>query len=62
MKNFPFQALRESQSYVLNEIATAFASGYKYIRNTQQQKVQTSDIFMEGKFVKWVILAMFNID
>jgi ATP-dependent DNA helicase DinG len=31
MNNFPFQALRERQSYVLNEIATGFASGYKYI-------------------------------
>ena len=31
MKNFPFPTLRERQSYVLNEIATAFASGYKYI-------------------------------
>jgi ATP-dependent DNA helicase DinG len=31
MKNFPFPALRERQSYVLNEIATGFASGYKYI-------------------------------
>jgi len=31
MKNFPFQVLREKQSYVLNEIATGFASGYKYM-------------------------------
>ncbi|MFY9871017.1 MAG: hypothetical protein WAK17_14970, partial [Candidatus Nitrosopolaris sp.] len=31
IKNFPFQALREKQSYVLNEIAIAFGSGYKYI-------------------------------
>jgi Rad3-related DNA helicase len=31
IKNFPFPNLRERQSYVLNEIATAFASGYKYI-------------------------------
>ena len=31
IKNFPFQTLRERQSYVLNEIATAFSSGYKYI-------------------------------
>ena len=31
MKNFPFQVLREKQSYVLNEIATGFASSYKYI-------------------------------
>jgi ATP-dependent DNA helicase DinG len=30
-KNFPFQTLRERQSYVLNEIASAFDSGYKYI-------------------------------
>jgi len=29
--NFPFPAKRERQSYVLNEIATAFASGYKYV-------------------------------
>ena len=29
-KNFPFQTLRERQSYVLNEIATAFDSEYKY--------------------------------
>jgi ATP-dependent DNA helicase DinG len=31
IKNFPFPNLREQQSYALNEIATAFASGYKYI-------------------------------
>jgi ATP-dependent DNA helicase DinG len=31
IKNFPFLTLRERQSYVLNEIAAAFASGYKYI-------------------------------
>ena len=31
IKNFPFLTLRERQSYVLNEIATSFASGYKYI-------------------------------
>ena len=31
IKNFPFPNLRERQSYVLNEIATAFSSGYKYI-------------------------------
>jgi ATP-dependent DNA helicase DinG len=31
IKNFPFPALRERQSYVLNEIAIGFASGYKYI-------------------------------
>jgi len=30
-KNFPFPNMREKQSYVLDEIATAFASGYKYI-------------------------------
>jgi ATP-dependent DNA helicase DinG len=30
-KNFPFQTLRERQSSVLNGIATAFGSGYKYI-------------------------------
>jgi len=30
-KNFPFTDMRERQSHVLNEIATAFASGYKYI-------------------------------
>ena len=30
IKNFLFHALREKQSYVLNEIATAFGSGYKY--------------------------------
>jgi hypothetical protein len=29
--NFPFPILRERQSYVLKEIDTAFASGYKYI-------------------------------
>jgi superfamily II DNA or RNA helicase len=31
IKNFPFPTLRERQSYVLNEIAAAFTSGYKYI-------------------------------
>jgi Rad3-related DNA helicase len=31
IKNFPFPTKRERQSYVLNEIATAFASDYKYI-------------------------------
>jgi ATP-dependent DNA helicase DinG len=31
IKNFPFPNLRENQSHVLNEIATAFASDYKYI-------------------------------
>ena len=31
LKNFPFPNLRERQSYVLNEIATAFASDYKYV-------------------------------
>ena len=31
LKNFPFPTLRESQSYVLNEIANALASDYKYI-------------------------------
>lgn len=31
VKNFPFQTLRERQSHVLNEIATGFASGSKYI-------------------------------
>jgi ATP-dependent DNA helicase DinG len=31
IKNFPFLTLRERQSYVLNEIATAFGSGHKYI-------------------------------
>ena len=31
IKNFPFPTLREKQSFVLKEIAAAFASGYKYI-------------------------------
>ena len=31
IKNFPFPTKRESQSYALNEIATALASDYKYI-------------------------------
>jgi ATP-dependent DNA helicase DinG len=31
IKSFPFPTKRERQSYVLNEIAAAFASGYKYI-------------------------------
>jgi ATP-dependent DNA helicase DinG len=31
IKNFPYPKMRERQSYVLNEIAAAFASGYKYI-------------------------------
>ncbi|MFY9871993.1 MAG: helicase C-terminal domain-containing protein, partial [Candidatus Nitrosopolaris sp.] len=31
LKNFPFPTRRESQSHVLNEIANAFASDYKYI-------------------------------
>ena len=31
IKNFPYPAMRGKQSYVLKEIATAFASGYKYI-------------------------------
>ena len=30
-KNFPFPNKRERQSYVLNEIAAAFASGFKHI-------------------------------
>src|SRR5215831_9127469 len=30
-KNFPFPTQRDRQAYVLNEIAAAFASGYKYI-------------------------------
>ena len=30
-QNFPFPNKRDRQSYVLNEIATAFASGYKHI-------------------------------
>ena len=31
IKNFPFPALRERQSYVLNEIASALTSGYRHI-------------------------------
>jgi ATP-dependent DNA helicase DinG len=31
IKKFPFPNMRERQSFVLNEIAAAFASGYKYI-------------------------------
>jgi ATP-dependent DNA helicase DinG len=31
LKNFPFPTRRKSQSHVLNEIANAFASDYKYI-------------------------------
>jgi len=31
IKNFPFPTMRERQTYVLNEIANALASGYKYI-------------------------------
>jgi Rad3-related DNA helicase len=31
IKNFPFQALREKQTFVLKEIDAAFASGYRYI-------------------------------
>ncbi|MGB6531255.1 MAG: hypothetical protein WBF33_24370, partial [Candidatus Nitrosopolaris sp.] len=31
IKNFPFPTKRESQFGVLNQIGTAFASGYKYI-------------------------------
>ena len=31
IKNFPFAALREKQSYVLKEIDAAFASGYRPI-------------------------------
>src|SRR5215472_6151821 len=31
IKNFPFPTMRERQSYVLNEIANALASNYKYI-------------------------------
>jgi superfamily II DNA or RNA helicase len=31
LKNFPFPNLRESQFHVLNEIANALASDYKYI-------------------------------
>jgi len=31
IKNFPFQSKRERQAYVLNEIANALASDYKYI-------------------------------
>jgi ATP-dependent DNA helicase DinG len=30
-RNFPFLNIREKQSYVLSEIASSFASGYKYI-------------------------------
>jgi ATP-dependent DNA helicase DinG len=30
-RNFPFLNICEKQSYILNEIASAFASGYKYI-------------------------------
>ena len=31
LKKFPFPTKRESQSGVLNQIGTAFDSGYKYI-------------------------------
>jgi ATP-dependent DNA helicase DinG len=31
IQNFPFPALRERQSHVLNEISTGFASGCKYV-------------------------------
>ena len=31
IKNFPFPTVRDSQTSVLNEIATAFASGYRHI-------------------------------
>jgi ATP-dependent DNA helicase DinG len=31
LKNFPFPTVRDSQTSVLNEIATAFASGYRHI-------------------------------
>jgi ATP-dependent DNA helicase DinG len=31
IKNFPFPTLRDRQSDILNEIGTAFVSGYKYI-------------------------------
>jgi hypothetical protein len=31
IKNFPFPTLREKQSFVLNEIDAAFASGYNHI-------------------------------
>jgi hypothetical protein len=30
-KNFPFPTKRDKQSFVLNEIEGAFASGYKHI-------------------------------
>ena len=31
IRNFPFTTLRENQGYILNEIDSAFSSGYKYI-------------------------------
>ncbi|MGB6527514.1 MAG: DEAD/DEAH box helicase family protein [Candidatus Nitrosopolaris sp.] len=31
IKNFPFQTLRDKQSFVLKEIVTAFASDYRHI-------------------------------
>ena len=31
IKNFPFPTVRDSQTSVLNEITTAFASGYRHI-------------------------------
>jgi Rad3-related DNA helicase len=31
IENFPFSTKRDKQSFVLNEIAAAFASGYKHI-------------------------------
>ena len=31
IKNFPYPTLRERQSFVLKEIAVAFASGYRHI-------------------------------
>jgi len=31
VQNFPFKTLRKSQDYILNEIDSAFKSGYKYI-------------------------------
>ena len=31
IKNFPFATLREKQSFVLKEIDSAFASGYRHI-------------------------------
>jgi len=31
IRNFPFTSLRENQGYILNEIDSAFSSGYRYI-------------------------------